>query len=254
MSASPPSMSTAPLLSECISITVLPARSIRDTSAVCGLLCACCAALCGGLMLWCLRCVLSFKMGFWVCGSGGLRDVHVLSCTRVVQIGVAIYAHLTARISACSGTIRILCRHSDLYSLCKHSQQSYPWRLQASGWGWSWGRDGGRRVPKPNKNAAVGTNNSFSLVTKPYLIENSIDLCGRKQESCLRRQNKRGWYSSTWYQGSLYVLPIILYVECARHILCERIPAWDLLRKRRFCITNASYCCWYNTNTQHAQG
>ena len=31
----------------------------------------------------------SFKMGFWVCGSGGVRDVHVLSCTRVVQIGVA---------------------------------------------------------------------------------------------------------------------------------------------------------------------
>ena len=29
----------------------------------------------------------SFKMGFWVCGSGGVRDVHVLTCTRVVQIG-----------------------------------------------------------------------------------------------------------------------------------------------------------------------
>ena len=46
------------------------------------------------LMLWCLRCVLrrvlSFKMGFWMCGSGGVRDVHVLICTRVVQIGVAL--------------------------------------------------------------------------------------------------------------------------------------------------------------------
>ena len=31
----------------------------------------------------------SFKMGFWVCGSGGVRDVHVLICARVVQIGVA---------------------------------------------------------------------------------------------------------------------------------------------------------------------
>ena len=31
----------------------------------------------------------SFKMGFWVCGSGGVRDLHVLICTRVVQIGVA---------------------------------------------------------------------------------------------------------------------------------------------------------------------
>ena len=50
---------------------------------------ACCVALCGGLMLWC-RCVLSFKMGFWVCGSRGVRDVHVISCTRVVQIGVAV--------------------------------------------------------------------------------------------------------------------------------------------------------------------
>ena len=49
-------------------------------------------------MLWCRcvlsfkmggRCVLSFKMGFWVCGSRGVRDVHVISCTRVVQIGVA---------------------------------------------------------------------------------------------------------------------------------------------------------------------
>ena len=28
-------------------------------------------------------------MGFWVCGSGGVRDVHVLTCARVVQIGVA---------------------------------------------------------------------------------------------------------------------------------------------------------------------
>ena len=36
-----------------------------------------------------LRCVLSFKMGFWVCGSGGVRDVHVIICTRVVQIGVS---------------------------------------------------------------------------------------------------------------------------------------------------------------------
>ena len=59
---------------------------------------ACCVALCGGLMLWCRcvlsfkmggRCVLSFKMGFWVCGSRGVRDVHVIRCTRVVQIGVA---------------------------------------------------------------------------------------------------------------------------------------------------------------------
>ena len=32
----------------------------------------------------------SFKMGFWVCGSRGVRDVHVLTCTRVVQIGVAV--------------------------------------------------------------------------------------------------------------------------------------------------------------------
>ena len=88
MSASPPSMSTALLLSECMSsTTVLPARSIRDISGVCGLLCAFCVALCGGLKLCC---VLSFKMGFWVCGSGGVRDVHVLICTRVVQIGVAI--------------------------------------------------------------------------------------------------------------------------------------------------------------------
>ena len=31
----------------------------------------------------------SFKMGFWVCGSGGVRDVHVIICTRVVQIGVS---------------------------------------------------------------------------------------------------------------------------------------------------------------------
>ena len=60
---------------------------------------ACCVALCGGLMLWCHcvlsfkmggRCVLSFKMGFWVCGSRGVRDVHVISCTRVVQIRVAM--------------------------------------------------------------------------------------------------------------------------------------------------------------------
>ena len=35
----------------------------------------------------------SFKRGFWVCGSGGVRDVHVLICTRVVQIGEAIVAH-----------------------------------------------------------------------------------------------------------------------------------------------------------------
>ena len=57
-------------------------------------------------MLWCRcvlsfkmggRCVLSFKMGFRVCGSRGVRDVHVISCTRVVQcfstfykIGVAV--------------------------------------------------------------------------------------------------------------------------------------------------------------------
>ena len=49
-------------------------------------------------MLWCRcvlsfkmggRCVLSFKTGFWVCGSRGVRDVHVTSCTRVVQIGAA---------------------------------------------------------------------------------------------------------------------------------------------------------------------
>ena len=33
----------------------------------------------------------SFKMGFWVCGSGGVRDVHVLFCTGVVQIGVATH-------------------------------------------------------------------------------------------------------------------------------------------------------------------
>ena len=48
-------------------------------------------------MLWCRcvlsfkmggRCALSFKMGFWVCGSRGVRDVHVISCTRVVQKGV----------------------------------------------------------------------------------------------------------------------------------------------------------------------
>ena len=32
----------------------------------------------------------SLKMGFCVCGSGGVRDVHVLTCTRVVQIGVAV--------------------------------------------------------------------------------------------------------------------------------------------------------------------
>ena len=59
---------------------------------------ACCVALCGDLILWCRcvlsftmggRCVLSFKMGFRVCGSRGVRDVHVISCTRVVQIGVA---------------------------------------------------------------------------------------------------------------------------------------------------------------------
>ena len=31
----------------------------------------------------------SFKMGFWVCGFGGVRDVHGLICTRVVQIEVA---------------------------------------------------------------------------------------------------------------------------------------------------------------------
>ena len=59
---------------------------------------ACCVALCGGLML-CCRCVLSFKMGgrcvlsfrmvFWVCGSRGVRDVHDISSTRVVQTGVA---------------------------------------------------------------------------------------------------------------------------------------------------------------------
>ena len=92
MSASLPSMSTAPLLSECMSsTTVLSARSIRDISGVCGLLCAFCVALCGGLKLCC---VLSFKMGFWVCGSGGVRDVHVLICTRVVQIGVAGYVLL----------------------------------------------------------------------------------------------------------------------------------------------------------------
>ena len=90
MSATPPSMSTALLLSECMSsTTVLSARSIRDIPALCGLLFAGCVTLCGDLMLWCLRCVLSFKMGFWVCGSGGVRDVHVLICTRVVQIGVA---------------------------------------------------------------------------------------------------------------------------------------------------------------------
>ena len=60
---------------------------------------ACCVSLCGGLMLWCRcvlsfkmdgRCVLSFKTGFWVCGSRGVRDVRVISCTRVVQIGVAL--------------------------------------------------------------------------------------------------------------------------------------------------------------------
>ena len=33
----------------------------------------------------------SFKMGFWVCGFGGVGDVYVLICTRVVQIGVAVY-------------------------------------------------------------------------------------------------------------------------------------------------------------------
>ena len=37
------------------------------------------------------RCVLSFKMDFWVCGSGGAREVHVISCTRVVQMGMALY-------------------------------------------------------------------------------------------------------------------------------------------------------------------
>ena len=60
---------------------------------------ACCVALCGGLLLWCrcvisLKmggcCVLSFKMGFWVRRSRGVRDVHVISCTRFVQIGVAV--------------------------------------------------------------------------------------------------------------------------------------------------------------------
>ena len=40
-------------------------------------------------VVFALRCV-SFKMGVWVCGSGGVRDVHVLICTRVVQIGVAL--------------------------------------------------------------------------------------------------------------------------------------------------------------------
>ena len=34
----------------------------------------------------------SFKLGFWVCGSEGVRDVHVLNCTAVAQIGVAIYS------------------------------------------------------------------------------------------------------------------------------------------------------------------
>ena len=56
---------------------------------------SCCVALCGGLMLCCRcvlsvkmggRCDLSFKMGFWVCGSRVVRDVNVISCTRVVQI------------------------------------------------------------------------------------------------------------------------------------------------------------------------
>ena len=60
---------------------------------------ACCVALCGGLMLWCRcvlsfkmggRCVLSFKMGFWVCGSRGVRVVHVFICKCVVQIGVTL--------------------------------------------------------------------------------------------------------------------------------------------------------------------
>ena len=97
MSASPPSMSTALLLSECMSSTaVLPARSIRDMSAVGGLLCACSVALCGGLMLWCFRCVLTFKLGFWVCASGGVRDVHVLICTCVVQIRVDVIASMDA--------------------------------------------------------------------------------------------------------------------------------------------------------------
>ena len=35
----------------------------------------------------------SFKMGFWVCGSGGVRDVQGVTCTRVVQIGVALHIH-----------------------------------------------------------------------------------------------------------------------------------------------------------------
>ena len=105
-------------------------------------------------MLWCRcvlsfkmggRCVLSFKMGFRVCGSRGVRDVHVISCTRVVQcfstfykIGVARvtctphcpqqrnarkpnHATRISRRSACARELPYICPHSKS-SLSKHNE------------------------------------------------------------------------------------------------------------------------------------
>ena len=47
----------------------------------------------------------------FVCGSGGVRDVHVIICTRVVQIGVA-YVSGTGTI--CISHSRSCCRHIDV--------------------------------------------------------------------------------------------------------------------------------------------
>ena len=47
------------------------------------------------LMLWFFAAVLSLKRGFQVCGSRGVRVVHVFICKCVVQIGVTLRVHTT---------------------------------------------------------------------------------------------------------------------------------------------------------------
>ena len=54
----------------------------------------------------------SFNMGFWVCGSGGVRDVHVLICTRVVQIGVAVLKGTTKVLPTAPVCFKIWPKHT----------------------------------------------------------------------------------------------------------------------------------------------
>ena len=44
----------------------------------------------------------------FLCGSGGVRDVHVLICTRVVQIGVAVVSPLYLDLCYCCTSFAVL--------------------------------------------------------------------------------------------------------------------------------------------------